>query len=145
MQQQPPPGVLASTTGRRRQAGEAYEMNKKHGASGLERRIEQNLPLAADDKQRRDEIIAQLGYEVLPSGALGFLIEAVADNVLLAERFRGARNWAAERGDIERFEQLAQRSGWRNDKAIGQLLTMVKLQKEDSAPLDYEALLNEQR
>lgn len=104
-----------------------------HGASGIERRIEKRLPLAEDDKRLRDEIIISLGYDpaALPRGPMGHVVDLVADNVLLAQRFRSARHWAAEQGNIERFTALAQRSGWRNDKAIGQLLELVKLQQGD--------------
>lgn len=112
---------------------------KKHGAEGTLKRVINNLPLAINDQKRRDEIVTLLGYDVLPAGALGFLVEAIADNVLIAERFREARVWAVENGSIEDYERLSQRSGWRNDKIISQLPVLVELQKDDS--LDYESIL----
>lgn len=123
------------------------ENNLRHGASGLEARIYQKLPLAEDDKHLRDEIISKLGpYDsnALPSGPLGYLIDLVADNVLLALRFRGARHYAAEKGDLDLYATLAQRSGWRNDKAINQLVQLLELQStnDDSS---IEAAINSAR
>lgn len=103
---------------------------RQHGAAGLERRIYLKLPLAEQDYNRRAEIIAILGYDPLdlPPGPLGLVIERIADNYLLAERFEGARHYAAEKEDYQQYATLAQRSGWRNDKVIGQLVELIKLQ-----------------
>lgn len=103
---------------------------QKHGAEGAMKRIQTGLPLAEDDKLLRDEIITALGYDpnALPAGPLGYLIDLIGDNVLLALRFRGARHYAADRGDLNLYAALSQRSGWRNDKAIGQLAELIKLQ-----------------
>jgi len=116
----------------------------KHGASGVERRIEKGLPLAEDDRLLHRDIVNTLGFnpDDMPSGALGLMIDLIADNVLLSVRFKGARHWAAEQGDIEAYERLAQRSGWRNDKAINQLAELAKLQADDKT-LDYEAILQD--
>jgi hypothetical protein len=64
----------------------------------------------------------------------------VGDNLLLSERFQGARHWAAQQQDIQKWISLAQKSGWRNDKAISQLLDLIKMQMTDTT-LDYEDIL----
>ena len=117
----------------------------KHGASGLERRIYQKLPLAEQDYNRRAEIVATLGYDPLnlPPGPLGLVIERIADNYLLAERFEGARHYAAEKEDYQSYATLAQRSGWRNDKVIGQLIELLKLQSGSDDSI--EAAINSAR
>lgn len=115
--------------------------NKKHGAFGLEKRIYDGLALRIDDQKERLEIQAELGYDVLPSGPLGIAVELIADNVLIARRFRSARQWAIEQGDREAYEKLQQRSGWRNDKAVTQLLNLFEMQKEENDALDYEQML----
>ena len=111
----------------------------RHGASGLERRIETGLPLRTDELTEKKEIQREMGYDVLPAGPLGLAIDLISDNVLLARRFQAARIWAAERGDREAYERLGQRSGWRNDKAISQLLNLVEMQA-DQEPEFIEAL-----
>jgi hypothetical protein len=119
---------------------------EKHGASGLERRIETGLPLRADDLQEKREIQREMGYdpEALPAGPLGLAVELISDNVLLARRFQAARAWAAEQGEPAAYERLGQRSGWRNDKAINQLIELVKIQSENGSALDYEHILAQQ-
>lgn len=105
-----------------------------HGAEGTLRRFARGLPLAEDDAHLHREIINTLGYDPIQlTGALGYLVELIADNVLLAIRFKSARHWAAEQGDVEKYAALSQKSGWRNDKAIGQLLELAKLQAEDTS------------
>jgi len=119
----------------------------RHGASGTERRIEKGLPLAESDHRRRTEIIRDMGYDpgALPAGPLGLLVDLVADDVLIAYRHREARQWAAERGDEEAYFRLSQRGGWRNDKAIGQLFELMKLQAGTPDALDYERILEGQK
>ena len=121
---------------------EGNKANLKHGAEGTLKRIAKGLPLAEDDKRLHSEIVSQLGYDPdnLPSGALGLAVDLLADNLLLAIRFKGARHWAAQEGDLESYVSLAQKSGWRNDKALAQLLEFMKLQKADNA-LDYEQII----
>lgn len=111
----------------------------KHGAAATEVRVTRGLPLASDDKLLHDEIINQLGYDSgdMPPGAMGLMIGLIADNVLLSVRFKSARHWAAEQGDLERYVNLSQRSGWRNDRSIKQLLSLVELQaKSDNLIID---------
>lgn len=102
----------------------------KHGAEGTLRRIVKGLPLAEDDKRLHSEIISKLGYDPdnLPAGPLGYFIDLLADDLLLANRFKAARQWAAEQGEIELYISLSQKSGWRNDKASPKLLELMRLQ-----------------
>lgn len=105
----------------------------KHGADGALRRIRNDLPLAEDDKRLHSEIVSQLGYnadELPKMGVVGFIVDLVADNILLAHRFKGARHWAADQNNVNAYASLAQKSGWRNDKAIAQLLELARLQAE---------------
>jgi hypothetical protein len=114
----------------------------RHGASGLERRLETGLPLRADELAEKKEIQREMGYDVLPAGPLGLAIDLISDNVLLARRFQAARIWAAERGDREAYERLGQRSGWRNDKAINQLMDLAKAQGKNDDTVILDAITN---
>lgn len=106
----------------------------KHGAYGLEKRLQLGLSLTADEVKQKREILVQMSFDPdnLPAGPLGIAIERTAANVLLAYRTEYAANWAAEH-DPDAWPTLAQRSGWRNDKVIGQLLELAKLQQSGDA------------
>jgi len=118
----------------------------QHGAEGVHNRIQKGLPLATDDLARQRELIGVLGYDPdgLPSGALGLFISIVADNVLLSQRFLEARLWAAEQNDLEKWESLAKRSGWRNDKTLKSLQSLMELTSQDKV-IDYEAIIQEEK
>lgn len=108
---------------------------EKHGAYGLERRIEKGLALRPDELSEKREIQREMGYdpEALPAGPYGLVVDLISDNVLIARRLQAARRWAAEQEDLGAYVRLAQRAGWRNDKAINQLMDLAKAQGEDDA------------
>ncbi len=99
------------------------------------RRVERGLPLAEEDKRLLNEITIRLGYDPhnLPAGPVGFLVEAIADNILIAQRFRDGRAWSSEYGTKEDYERLSQKSGWRNDKVITQLPILIELENNNTS------------
>lgn len=117
---------------------------QRHGGEGALARLREGKPFLGMALELYHSVLARWGFtdaDLKDGGLRGDIVRETARQLSVTELLLNATFGAAEEGDLEKWDRLVKRWGWRSDKSLSAMHRLIELQKTDETEIDYEKLL----